>query len=354
MYEIKKTFEISAAHKLALDYPSKCTELHGHNWIVTVYLRAEKLNAAGMIMDFTEIKKKISERLDHKILNDVLDFNPTAENMAKFICDELGAACYKVDVQESEGNVATYTHEKVCYAYNTLLTPEIPLESRFYVVEMFESLEGEGKRAGAVASFIRLAGCNLRCSYCDTTHALTNESAKEMTLGEILSWLNKKIKNVTLTGGEPLNAPGVEGLVRALILRGHEVNIETNGSVDITNFAERVGDRERSRLFFTMDYKLPASGVCDKMHKPNFIHLHCNDVIKFVVGSQVDVDEMLRFLVYVDENVQDMPQIYIGAVYGAFGLPDLAEVILKNPILRNARLQVQLHKIIWGPDKQGV
>lgn len=108
MYEIKKTLEISAAHKLALDYESKCKELHGHNWIVTVYLRARELNAVGMIMDFTEIKSRINGKLDHKILNDVLDFNPTAENMARWICEELAPHCYRADVQESIGNVASY------------------------------------------------------------------------------------------------------------------------------------------------------------------------------------------------------------------------------------------------------
>jgi 6-pyruvoyltetrahydropterin/6-carboxytetrahydropterin synthase len=108
MYGIKKTFEISAAHKLELDYESKCTNLHGHNWIVTVYLRAEKLNKHGMIMDFTEIKQKISNKLDHKILNDELPFNPTAENLAHYICETLAPHCYRADVQESENNIASY------------------------------------------------------------------------------------------------------------------------------------------------------------------------------------------------------------------------------------------------------
>ena len=108
MYEVVKTLEISAAHKLLLPYESKCTSLHGHNWHITVFLRSEKLNDAGMIMDFTEIKRKISDRLDHKNLNEVLDFNPTAENMARYICEELAPCCYRVEVEESENNKAVY------------------------------------------------------------------------------------------------------------------------------------------------------------------------------------------------------------------------------------------------------
>ena len=108
MYEVKKRLEISAAHKLALSYESKCTNLHGHNWIVDVYLKSETLNADGMIMDFIHIKSKIQDRLDHQVLNDVVDFNPTAENLAKFICDELEPWCYRVDVCESEHNTASY------------------------------------------------------------------------------------------------------------------------------------------------------------------------------------------------------------------------------------------------------
>ncbi|MDD6483595.1 MAG: 6-carboxytetrahydropterin synthase QueD [Clostridiales bacterium] len=111
MYEVKKRLEISAAHRLRLDYDSKCTNFHGHNWIVDVYLRSRKLDKNGMIMDFTHIKQKILDKFDHKVINDVVDFNPTAENLAKFICDELAPCCYRVDVQESEDNIASYIKE---------------------------------------------------------------------------------------------------------------------------------------------------------------------------------------------------------------------------------------------------
>ena len=108
MYLVKKRLEISAAHKLDLSYASKCTGLHGHNWIIDVYLASDTLNSDGMIMDFTHIKEQIRERFDHKIINDIVDFNPTAENLAKYICDTLGDACCRVDVRESENNIASY------------------------------------------------------------------------------------------------------------------------------------------------------------------------------------------------------------------------------------------------------
>lgn len=111
MYEVIKKLEISAAHRLNLAYESPCTNLHGHNWLVTVYLRSRELNQDGMIMDFKHIKNKIQNRLDHKVINDEVNFNPTAENLAKFICDELAPFCYRVEVCESENNTAVYYKE---------------------------------------------------------------------------------------------------------------------------------------------------------------------------------------------------------------------------------------------------
>ena len=107
MYYVSKRMEIAGSHKLTLSYDSPCQNLHGHNWIITVYCRAKELNADGMIIDFKHIKERIHKRLDHQNLNEVLDFNPTAENIAKWIVDQFDE-CYKAKVQESEGNVAVY------------------------------------------------------------------------------------------------------------------------------------------------------------------------------------------------------------------------------------------------------
>ena len=107
MYYIEKTFEISASHHLKLPYESKCSVVHGHNWKITVYCKARELDASGLVADFTDIKKKIMDALDHKDLNKVLGVNPTAENIAQWITEQI-PTCYKASVQESEGNKAIY------------------------------------------------------------------------------------------------------------------------------------------------------------------------------------------------------------------------------------------------------
>ena len=107
MYTVIKRMEVSASHSLSLSYPSKCENLHGHNWIITVWCRSHELNEDGMVVDFTHIKQAVTDRLDHKNLNEVLPFNPTAENIARWICEQI-SSCFKVEVQESENNRAIY------------------------------------------------------------------------------------------------------------------------------------------------------------------------------------------------------------------------------------------------------
>lgn len=108
MYQIQKTFEISASHYLTLDYESPCQRLHGHNWIITVFCQSSELNQNGMVIDFGEIKQRIHDKLDHQNLNEKLSFNPTAENLARWICEQI-PFCVKVSVQESQYNVATFS-----------------------------------------------------------------------------------------------------------------------------------------------------------------------------------------------------------------------------------------------------
>ena len=119
MYKVSKRIEISAMHKLDLDYISPCTQNHGHNWIITVTISGTELNNNGMLFDFKQIKDFIHEKMDHKNLNEVFSFNPTAENIAKWVAEEIDSrlnlmnafntVCSKVVVQESEGNIAEWS-----------------------------------------------------------------------------------------------------------------------------------------------------------------------------------------------------------------------------------------------------
>lgn len=106
MYTVTKRIEVAGSHKLTLPYESKCSNLHGHNWIIEVTCKSEELTDYGMVIDFVKIKE-IVNKLDHQNLNQILNFNPTAENIAKWICEQV-PKCVKVQVQESEGNVAIY------------------------------------------------------------------------------------------------------------------------------------------------------------------------------------------------------------------------------------------------------
>lgn len=110
MYYISKRMEIAASHHLVLSRPTKCSRRHGHNYIVEVFCKAEELDADGMLVDFSVVREKVFDVLDHHDLNEVLPFNPTSENLARWICEQV-PHCYKVSVQETKGNIAIY--EKV-------------------------------------------------------------------------------------------------------------------------------------------------------------------------------------------------------------------------------------------------
>ena len=219
------------------------------------------------------------------------------------------------------------------------------------VVEIFNSIDGEGIRAGQTAAFIRLAGCNLRCSYCDTAYALYGEKEPcrytEMTAEEIADKIT--LPRITLTGGEPLIHEDVKKLIDLLLSRGTEVNIETNGAADISEF---VTDDES--LFFTIDYKLPSSGECEKMLWSNFLKLKPRDVVKFVVGTDEDFEKMHEIVLRLKSELAEMPRIFAGAVFGEYSPARLVDKILADEALHEVRVQLQMHKFIWDPDKRGV
>ena len=220
------------------------------------------------------------------------------------------------------------------------------------VVEIFDSIEGEGIRTGQPATFIRLAGCNLRCSYCDTLYALFGEDEpckyEEMTVEEIAARVNKNYMRVTLTGGEPLVHKDIDALIKTLAGMGCEINIETNGAADIKDVPRYDG------LFFTIDYKLPSSGESDKMLWDNFTRLKPCDVVKFVCGTDEDVRVMKEIATRLNKMYDEPPHIFVGAVYGMMEYQKLVDVILNEPSLKDARFQIQLHKVVWDAEERGV
>ena len=111
MYYVTKQIEVAMAHKLNLNYASKCSNIHGHNAVITVYCKSRTLNENGMVVDFSHVKQIVKDLLDHKFVNEMVDFNPTAENLARWICEHV-EHCYKVAFQESENNVAVYEIEE--------------------------------------------------------------------------------------------------------------------------------------------------------------------------------------------------------------------------------------------------
>lgn len=224
------------------------------------------------------------------------------------------------------------------------------------VIEIFDSIDGEGKRTGRAATFIRLAGCNLRCTYCDTLYSLFGEEEEckytEMTIDEIISRVTKRYKRVTLTGGEPLINPESPLLVSKLADLGYEVNIETNGAVDIVDFMNKTENIDN--MFFTIDYKLPSSGMTDKMIWDNFLNLRPVDVIKFVIGSDDDMRMAIDIVRKLQKVYEIMPHIYFGAVYGKYNPQKLIGIMLAENSLYDANFQIQLHKVIWDPEERGV
>ena len=160
----------------------------------------------------------------------------------------------------------------------------------YQVVETFVSINGEGVRAGELAAFIRFRGCNLNCSYCDTRWAnQPGAPFEEKSAEQLLEWVRKTgVKNVTLTGGEPLYREGIGDLTALLLQNGNRVEIETNGSVLLEPFA-----KSSFRPVFTMDYKLPDSGMERYMNRKNFAVLNGDDTVKFGAGSKKDLRRAL-------------------------------------------------------------
>lgn len=239
----------------------------------------------------------------------------------------------------------------------------------FPIAERFVSINGEGAHAGKLAAFIRFPGCNLDCTYCDTRWACDPELTVEfVSVEELCDWVEREgVTCVTITGGEPTLQSDLYRLLHELArLETLEVvEIETNGSTDLAKIIAHDSDRDHERpialaefpaprpekLCITMDYKLPSSGMEDKMFRANFELLGEGDVVKFVVGSREDLERMAE--VMREYDLVTRCQVYISPVFGALEPAAIVD-FMKEYALTHARLQLQLHKFIWPNQERGV
>ncbi|OPJ57074.1 putative 7-carboxy-7-deazaguanine synthase QueE [Alkalithermobacter paradoxus] len=220
----------------------------------------------------------------------------------------------------------------------------------YKIVEKFVSINGEGDLSGQLSVFIRFAMCNLECSYCDTLWANDKNVKYELMNGkDIYEYIKStKIKNITLTGGEPLIQEGILELVD-FISQDSELNIEieTNGSVDIS----KVASLNKNNIKFTMDYKLDSSNMRNKMNIDNFKYIRNCDTVKFVVG---DCDDLSVTKSIIEEyGLVNKCKVYISPVFGKIEPSEIVE-FMKGNKMNGVTLQIQLHKIIWEPHKRGV
>lgn len=219
----------------------------------------------------------------------------------------------------------------------------------YKVAEKFVSINGEGRKAGQLSVFIRFCGCNLSCSYCDTSWANENSVPFEkMTEYDILEYIKTTgIKNVTLTGGEPLLQKEIEELLVLLSKEKElQVEIETNGSLPLRAF----GSIE-NRPSFTMDYKLMESGMEEKMCLENFEILQKEDTVKFVIGSRADC---IRAKQVIEKfQLTEKCSVYFSPVFGKIKPAEIVDFMIENR-MNGVNMQLQLHKFIWDPNRRGV
>ena len=212
------------------------------------------------------------------------------------------------------------------------------------ISEIFYSIDGEGIRSGELAIFIRTYGCSLRCKYCDSMYACVGDDSTEFSVDEILAEIEHiPCKRVTLTGGEPLLQEGCYELVQALVNNGYEVNIETNRAESILDYTKF------DDVIITMDWKSIYSGMSDRMLAENMDLLRTTDVLKFVVADLTDLEQMKQILI----EYQPVCHVFVSPVFGKIEPRDIVEFMIKNN-LQDVRVQLQLHKFIWEPDRRGV
>jgi len=211
------------------------------------------------------------------------------------------------------------------------------------VNEIFYSIQGESTFAGFPCIFIRMTGCNLRCTYCDTTFAY--EEGDDIPLDSILTTVKKfHCSLIEVTGGEPLIQNETPDLISALIKNGYTVLLETNGSQDISTV-----DTRCTRI---VDIKCPSSGMDNKNHWENLDYITLNDQLKFVIAHRQDYLYAKKVLDTAAIKRRKKLLINFSPVFNKIDLKDLAGWILADNL--PVRLQIQLHKYIWGEHTKGV
>lgn len=213
----------------------------------------------------------------------------------------------------------------------------------FKVNEIFKSIQGESTYAGIPCTFVRLAGCNLRCTYCDTNYAYYH--GKELSDQEIISKIEEYgVKCVEFTGGEPLLQEETPPLIKTLLDKDYTVLIETNGSICIGCLDKR--------LTIIMDMKTPKSGMSERMNFKNVEFLKSNDEIKFVLMDESDYI-WAKDIIKKYDILSRVKNVLMSPAYGILSPKMLASWILSDNL--PVRLQLQVQKYIWGPDeKEGI
>ncbi len=209
------------------------------------------------------------------------------------------------------------------------------------ITEIFHSLQGEARTVGVPTIFIRLTGCPLRCRYCDTAYAFSG--GEVLAIESILSRITEyPCRTVTVTGGEPLAQPACLELMRDLCDAGYDVSLETSGAMDTAGVDRRVS--------VVLDIKTPGSGEANRNLYANIDYLKANDQVKFVICDKSDY-EWSRFKVSEYQLTERVSDVLFSASYGQLAHQQLAGWILQDGL--SVRLQVQLHKILWG-ERSGV
>ncbi|MCL1989718.1 MAG: putative 7-carboxy-7-deazaguanine synthase QueE [Defluviitaleaceae bacterium] len=222
---------------------------------------------------------------------------------------------------------------------------------QYQIIETFTSIDGEGPSSGALSTFIRFSGCNLRCSWCDTKYSWDGSCTPDvMDEAAIYAYIKEAgAHNVTLTGGEPLIQPHIGELIALLVQDDAlTIRIETHGGVDIEPFKARFKDQA---VQFVVDFKLPDSKMMKQMHLPNLTVVEKQDTYKFVIASERDLDQAIEIV--NDYQLIDRCQVYFSPVVELIEPKLIVERMMADR-LNGIRLQLQLHKYIWPKEMRGV